>query len=366
MITNTLLSVDTSDVEGIAVDMVKCRTYTAVDLEDVWARTDKGKRPRRGYDAEGRLSRVSGWIGPIDVNAGPGHVTFTVCPGLLLFGVNVYRVGPAQMRELTSLLADAIGIPVQAIRDATVSRLDVAANKIVARPPSAYFDLFGRSNYLRLNASYPNTRYYEQKSGGRLFRVYGKMEEVRDKGKGARVPEEVLGLNVLRFEVQVKSAKDAFDRDELTLAILADRAFWPEVVAHVERSFESVDKGGVVVPPLASGEVPKRALERKNLLAAIGLDCTGGVDQEVGRIEAAYKAKKISKAQRKAAIDMVYSIRLTPEQARLGEELRAEVEGGFRGLFEEERGRAPQPRELIVRLVVSDHDMQIERIDHAA
>lgn len=146
------------------------------------------------------------------------------------YGNNFITMPHSRIIEVLLQIADTFGIP---LHEWNITRLDVAANLIMAKPPKNYYDRFGTLAYYEQTPITTMGVYYQQKH--REVNVYDKTEEAARKRE--RIPAEYCDLNVLRIEHRAKRGQrnvmQAYKQSEpINAAMLCNVDYYANIIVY--------------------------------------------------------------------------------------------------------------------------------------
>ena len=206
-------------------------------------------------------------------------------------GESVGVFGPAEMRAFVEDLAGRLRLPLQAVLNGRVSRLDVSVNLHVDHDVD---------ELLRLVSAPPQMEELLFRTGTKTFKnsvreitLYDKVGKLLDKGKGHLVPDDWVPGRVLRVEVRFDHMGKEFGRT-VTVGDLCTPAFYEEASARwlkwvlgvrVQEGVWTVPRGGRTVR------------EIRDNYAADAIVLTGGRIGARRRIDAARRAGALTSGQ---------------------------------------------------------------------
>ena len=206
-------------------------------------------------------------------------------------GESVGVFGPAEMRAFIEDVAGRLGLPLQAVLNARVTRLDVSVNFHVEHHVP---------ELLRLLSAPPQMEEVVFRTGTKAFQnslreinFYDKVQKLLDQGNAALVPAGWEAGRVLRAEVKFLRVSREFGRT-VTAGDLCTQAFYEEASARWLRWVSAVGvRDGVWVVPRGGRTVP----ELRDSYAEAGLVLTGGNAAAGERINALRRAGELTSAQ---------------------------------------------------------------------
>lgn len=252
-----------------------------------------------------------------------GRVRATGSPHKLLRGESVGAFGPSEMGRYGGALAGALGLPVDAVMGARVSRFDIAANLAVDRDAAEYVRVTAPPPQMRAVGSGPGSVAYKNTVCEVL--LYDKKRKLRDWKLSHLIPESWGGADRLRVEARFKKPALEFKR-AVTFADLCDDRFYGEAVAAWHKRVRSVPlTDGAWAVPFA--ETPAEA---KGNYAQIGVQATGGVRAAVERIERAREKGVIKSATNARRQRGMVVVDLSPDSLALAPDLATELRQAVR------------------------------------
>ena len=112
--------------------------------------------------------------------------------GTNFYNLSTYEIGSAVVKLETELMLD--------LQDATVYRIDLAANIPLSHSVSTYFDCFGQhKNYHRSNIQESSLYYSKGKNAQTV--IYDKIKEMKQKPGNKEILDKING-NFMRFEIR--------------------------------------------------------------------------------------------------------------------------------------------------------------------
>lgn len=134
-------------------------------------------------------------------------------------GDNIGTLTRRDTQKALDALGDMLGVSVMG---ATVTRVDVAGNKVTQRPPADYFSGLGnKSRYKRIKSVKTESLYYKQNN--MQLAIYDKIRELKQ--RGASIPKAFAGCNVLRYELRFlkqRTLKEQLEKNRRCVGKLAD------------------------------------------------------------------------------------------------------------------------------------------------
>jgi hypothetical protein len=165
----------------------------------------------------------------ITVNRGGVNIkNGSICKYYL--GDNFKTLGRSDIKQAIERLSDTLHLPV---KEAQITRLDIAQNFIVKQPVQVYYNHFGELKHgsrspVTLNGKI-ETLYYYQSNGLLVF--YDKIKE--QQAKKQPIPELYQNISVLRYEQRYKGRlSKSFNVERVTAEMLFDEAFYIKVIVY--------------------------------------------------------------------------------------------------------------------------------------
>lgn len=148
----------------------------------------------------GALHSVTGTLGSLRVCTFEAGTSVSGSFPRFLHGANTVPLSLDGAEQLLGMIADGLRLPSDRVRHAQVTRLDLAADLVLPRPPIEYTQALievPRTNALRLG---PASVLF--KTTQRELAFYDKGAEVQ--AKGGVLPALLQGRHVLRYELRLK------------------------------------------------------------------------------------------------------------------------------------------------------------------
>ena len=236
-----------------------------------------------------------------------------------LFGNNLETFSRSATEEVIEALSDRLSLP---MKEARVSRLDVAKSFIMKQPVIEYLTQFTEaSHYKKWEIANRETLLY--KNSMRELTLYDKTAEVK-RCRGS-IPEVYKHRNVLRYEMRLKSrVAKQLGQERILASLLSDESFYMAIVDKWQKEYFSIH---ILRKPIGTLDMTTtKALERS--LALIGLQCLGETPV-LDMIRAATENGELSKMQchrhRKRARELAEAPRPTDETSEAILELDSKV-----------------------------------------
>lgn len=189
-----------------------------------------------GYNEFGKLIYVTGFLDNLNVTISENGVSInkgSLCKYLL--GNNFSTLSRDDTKRAIEKISDSLYLPFHL---ANITRIDFAQNLIMKYYEKVYYPYLGViSRYSRLEQD--NGLYYNTKKKQLVF--YGKKYE--QKQKNEPIPDFYKSLNILRYEMRLKSdLRHEFNRSEITASLLYDEKFCNDIINKWENGYLSIKK----------------------------------------------------------------------------------------------------------------------------
>jgi len=208
-------------------------------------------------------------------------------------GNNFKTLQRADVQKAIEKLSDTLHLP---IREATVTRLDIAQNFILKEPPDVYYSHFGELQHSKRSpittvAGGIEGLYYFNRFGLSLF--YNKLKEQKDKGQP--IPELYQNSHVMRYEQRyTKRLSKSFNVERLTAATLYNEKFYIDVINRWRDNYFSIKKINDI-------SLNFEAMKGRKDLYTFGvlflIESQGGELSMIAQINEAYKTGKLTRRQ---------------------------------------------------------------------
>ncbi len=293
-------------------------------------------------------------VGKLDnlrVRSRPEGVSITGSLARFHFGDNLETLTCPQTGEVLERLSDTLGL---SIASAKVTSLEFGANLVVVRRPVEYFAHLGHASFYRrseINMSNGFGLYYA--NGRRELAFYDKRQEMKNrKGRKLRLPESLIGRNLLRYELRLRrnvgdqlatiapspaddSSADAIGgaslgsgesglmgRPTIKAGRLHNPRFYRGLVSRWEREYRAIHRRAILRPLSASIGGPRMFKEQ---LAAFGLERLGGADAVLALLESSHRRGEIEPNHYKRNKRLVEELAASPA-VTIESELIAELD----------------------------------------
>lgn len=167
---------------------------------------------------------VSGALGNLKVTINPYQIQIRNSLPKWFFGDNFSILSRSDTKKAIERLSDSLHLP---IKEAVVTRLDVAQNLVMRLPSIEYFNAMGELKcYTRVPMVEVGTLYYNRPNMQLYF--YDKNREA--KAHREPIPNLYQGRSVLRYELRCKQRLGRiFNVAEVNAAMLYDECFYMRV-----------------------------------------------------------------------------------------------------------------------------------------
>jgi hypothetical protein len=151
-------------------------------------------------------------------------------------GDNFQTLGRKDTKQAIEKLSDALHL---SIKEAIVTRLDIAQNFILKHPVSVYLNHLGELKIGKRSMCAGSSLYYYQSKGLLIF--YDKVKEQKEKGN--TIPELFSNRNTLRYEQRYRQALNkTFEVEKVTGALLFDETFYKGVIDRWRDHYRKIKK----------------------------------------------------------------------------------------------------------------------------
>lgn len=214
------------------------------------------------------------------------------------FGDNFHTLDQDSTRTAIEMLSDTLHLPLSL---ASITRLDVATNLIMDKPPEVYFEHLGALRYAHRLAE-PSGLYYTTKSKAYRLAFYDKGQEYSEKREA--IPEPYKDCNVLRYEQRYcKRIAQRLQRPELRAAALYDATTHRELVSRWLSTYNEIRKvNDIKLNTKMFGTI--KDFNRLGILSLV--ERVGGQNEMLAQIAEARKSGEITS---KTAYDLRAKVR---------------------------------------------------------
>ncbi|MDR0421389.1 MAG: hypothetical protein LBH72_00050 [Proteiniphilum sp.] len=153
---------------------------------------------------------------------------------------NTYTLNRHQVKDALQKLSDDLHVD---LINASVIRLDVAANFIVKHEPSRYFDALGLCRHFNRLQTAESTLSYQTKGKEpkKAMIFYDKTMEVQQ--RGGTIPDVYQGANLLRYESRWNTRlPQQLKVPEVKGRTLFDKSFYGKMIARWADNYFNIDK----------------------------------------------------------------------------------------------------------------------------
>jgi hypothetical protein len=152
------------------------------------------------------------------------------------WGDNLQPLSLSDTNLAIEKLSDLLLLP---LKDASISRLDLAANLVLNHPVAHYLPYLGNArHYIRLEQ--PNTLYYNRGKILHQLVFYDKVEEI--KSKREKLSPALKQMNLLRYEMRYLRQIEKQLKASVTLGVLYKPAFYHDMVKRWHKSYLNIVK----------------------------------------------------------------------------------------------------------------------------
>ncbi len=181
---------------------------------------------------------LSGYLKGIKVNvhSSLGKTTLRGSLGTWANENNFTLAGPDQVKQFLNEASDLLGIDLE---QAKTTRIDFAQNIFTDYPANDYFSSlawFPKKN----RHTDENTLYFGYRSKTETLCFYNKKQEMKAKRKA--MPDQYQGVNVLRYEMRLKSRPDITMKQSISGATLTDKTFFEKLSERHREQFNRIRK----------------------------------------------------------------------------------------------------------------------------
>jgi hypothetical protein len=197
--------------------------------------TQKLSNRRYVKNSEKETIKITGNINNYRVMINPFGIYFYGSISKYFLGNNVEPLSISNTSKAFEMMAEELNLP---IKNAIVSRIDIADNIRMDYSPEIYLKYFGESNYFK-RLLQPNSLYY---TNGRKIKVfYNKIKEMKDKKNN--MPSDWNDLYILRFEMRfLKNLSNEFKIQNINIATLLSDTFLKKISEKWIEGYKSIDK----------------------------------------------------------------------------------------------------------------------------
>lgn len=153
---------------------------------------------------------------------------------------NTYTLTRHDAKEAVEKLSDALCLPV---KDARVTRIDIATNFILENEVRLYFDVLGLCTYYDRSHATDNTLYYHNKGKNNLrtMAFYDKTREVSD--RHGTIPDVYDDTNLLRYEMRWNTRlPQQLNEPEVNGSLLYEPRFYHKIIKAWAGNYFKIEK----------------------------------------------------------------------------------------------------------------------------
>ena len=206
-------------------------------------------------------------------------------------GESIGVFGPAEMRAFAEDIAYRLGLPLGAVLNGRVSRLDVSANFHVDYDVDEMLHRISAPPQMEEVVFRTGTKTFSNSM--RQITFYDKFAKLLGTGAGHLIPYGWMPGRILRVEVRFNRVGKEFGRT-ITVGDLCTHAFYQEAKSRWLRWVSAVKvRDGLWTVPVGGPTIP----DLRNGLAAAGVVALGGESAIVKQINADRRKGKLTSAQ---------------------------------------------------------------------
>lgn len=279
-------------------------------LTDIEERQSDGK----GYSCKGKLESYN-------IEASQAGIMITGSLAQYFLPSNLYTLTRSEVQAALEKMSDESHTDIKA---AKVWRLDIATIFPVTRPPADYFSCFGNKPYFNRLQATADTLYYSTAQRQLVF--YDKNKEA--KVKGAIVPPDLAGCNLLRYELRYKEniQRQLQLADPLTAGNLIEQELYLRLVGQWQQEYKTIEK---IKTTSAMSETIKKPKDAITIFAAKAMQAAGFTPQHIEDFVADLKQNKEfadPKAYSRLRAELYKMLAIKPdEQNELAKEIETAI-----------------------------------------
>lgn len=156
-------------------------------------------------------------------------------------GYNYYNTNFTEISEAIGILQDTLSLD---LSTAKLNRMDIAYNSFTEHKPREYYPLLSNSPYFTDITRLSHSITYKNSLKEKQF--YDKIEEGRKNYKkgdtNARLPQDLNGKNILRFEMRYLKEITKQFKKEINLSNLQDKDFFRKLVISLKQEYYKINK----------------------------------------------------------------------------------------------------------------------------
>lgn len=227
----------------------------------------------------------------VHVTCNPVRTKVSGSPHKHVHGESIGVFGPAEMYAFAEDIAHRLGLPLGAVLNGRVSRLDVSANFHVDHDVDDLLHLISAPPQMEEFVFRTGTKTF--KNSMREITFYDKVAKLFDTGASHLIPYGWMAGRILRIEVRFIRIGKEFGRT-VTVGDLCTHAFYQEAKDRWLRWVSAVKvRDGLWTVPVGGRTIP----DLRDGLAAAGVVASGGEGATIKRINADRRKGKLTSAQ---------------------------------------------------------------------
>jgi hypothetical protein len=157
----------------------------------------------------------------------------------LFFGNNFQTLNRKSTEQAIIKMSDLLSIRV---KDATITRIDVAENLNMNYQPDIYYHSLGEMGRFKRQEQ-PNGIYYRQSK--KVLSFYDKIREQKD--KHGFIPDAINGNNILRYELRyISRLLEQFNRNIITASTLFQNDFYDDLLNRWQLHYDTIRKNRIL------------------------------------------------------------------------------------------------------------------------
>lgn len=186
-------------------------------------------------------TKVYGDVGGLSVGIYESGLWISGSLSKYLNGSNIYTLTRSETEEAVSYLSEDLGVD---IGKAKVLSLEFGTNFVMRHEVGEYFERLGGCPYLNreiiCGSLYYNGKGREE-NRNKSYVFYDKIRELKQ--KRVDIPDNMEGVNMLRYEIRLKKGLDKFfNVERVTADMLSDKAFYASLVDKYKTIYTSIEK----------------------------------------------------------------------------------------------------------------------------
>lgn len=198
----------------------------------------KGVKDKIDYNA-GRISGVYGWIDKMLVTCDEWGFLVDGSLAKYLYPNNLYTLDRHSTAEAIAKMSDALHIDMST---AKVTYLEFGKQFVVSQPVEDYLNQLGDIPYLQRLHLTVGSLYYKQagKRKNKEVAFYDKLADAIN--KGMKLPPKFEGMNLLKYELRIKSPVIKKLGGDVTASTLSDKEFYRALMRRYQSVYRSITK----------------------------------------------------------------------------------------------------------------------------